>query len=107
MRPLHGLGRVREMSGTTPRTPQVELFTHPICRGCQEATLELTRLAESGAIELVTWSLAVRSGRARALKVGVTTVPTVLVGPTCRNLDTREALAALVDELQTGRLGGS
>ena len=93
------------MSGVTARLPHVELFTHPVCRGCREASLALGRLAEAGALELVTWSLAVPPGRARALEAGVSTVPTVLVGATRRSLDTREALDALLHDLRTGRPG--
>jgi hypothetical protein len=86
--------------------PTVELFTHPVCAGCREALMELSRLAEMQVIELVTWSLTTPAGKARSLETGVSTVPTALVGSSRRTLDSREALAALVGELCTERVAG-
>lgn len=80
---------------------RVELFTHPVCQGCREATAALAPLAQAGEIELVQWSLAVRSGRARAEETGVTSVPTVVVGAARRELATRVALEDFLAELRS------
>jgi len=95
------VGAVRATGGPF----RVELFTHPVCQGCREATAALTRLARAGEIELVQWSLAVRSGRARAEETGVTSVPSVVVGAAMRELATRESLEAFLAELRSGALG--
>jgi hypothetical protein len=55
-----------------PSPTRVELFTHPICGGCREAIQALSPLAAAGEIELLQWSLAIRSGRERAAEAGVT-----------------------------------
>jgi hypothetical protein len=85
----------------------VELFTHPLCGGCREVFLELTRLAEAHAIELTTWSLATPSGKARALEADVPTVPTALVGSSRWTLDSRDALEALLEQLLSDSRGGA
>lgn len=92
------------MTGGAP--VRVELFTHPVCHGCREAIQALDPLAGSGEIELVQWSLAVRSGRQRAAETGVTSVPTIVVGRHLRELATRESLEAFLAELRAGALGG-
>lgn len=89
------------MDGPPRRPSQVELFTHPVCSGCREASTALLQLAADGTIELVMRSLAVPAGRARALEAGVSMVPTAVVGSTRRSLDSREALEALLNDLRT------
>ncbi len=81
-------------------TTRIEIFTHPVCSGCREALLALGELQEAGQIELVRWSLAIASGRARAAEAGVTSVPTVIVAGQRRELDTREALERLLTDLR-------
>ncbi len=95
-----GLSDARSAAAREPAIRRVELFTHPVCRGCREASLALGALAADGLIELVSWSLAIPSGRARASEAGVSTVPTALVGDVVRGLDTRQALESLVVELR-------
>lgn len=80
-------------------TTRIEIFTHPVCSGCREALLALGELQEAGRIELVCWSLAIASGRARAAEAGVTSVPTVIVAGEKRELDTRDALERLLGDL--------
>lgn len=86
-------------------TTRIELFTHPVCSGCREALLALTALQETGEIELVRWSLAIASGRARAAEAGVTSVPTVIVGGEKRELDTRDAFDRLIAEVRSASAG--
>lgn len=81
-------------------TTRIEIFTHPVCSGCREALLALGELQEAGQIELVRWSLAIASGRARAAELGVTSVPTVIVAGQKRELDTRDALERLLADLR-------
>lgn len=81
-------------------TPRIELFTHPVCSGCREALLALSELERAGEIELVLWSLAIPSGRARGAEAGVTSVPTVIVAGETRELATRQALERLIGELR-------
>jgi predicted thioredoxin/glutaredoxin len=78
---------------------RVEIFTHPVCIGCREALLTLGELEAAGRIELVRWSLAIGSGRARAAEAGVTSVPTVIVAGEMRVLDTRDALERLLQTM--------
>lgn len=75
---------------------RIEIFTHPVCIGCREALLALGELEAAGRIQLVCWSLAIGSGRARAAEAGVTSVPTVIVAGETRVLDTRDALERLL-----------
>ncbi len=84
-------------------TPRIELFTHPVCSGCREALLALSELERAGQIELVLWSLAIPSGRARGAEVGVESVPTVIVAGETRELATRQALELLIGELRKPR----
>ncbi len=84
---------------------RVELFTHPICGGCRLAILALTPLAEAGEIELLQWSLAVRPGRERAAEAGVTSVPSVVVETSRRELTTRADLDAFLAAIRSGELG--
>lgn len=81
-------------------TTRIEVFTHPVCSGCREALLALGELQEAGLIELVRWSLAIASGRARAAEAGVTSVPTVIVAGQKLELDTRDALERLLADLR-------
>lgn len=83
-------------------TTRIEIFTHPVCSGCREAMLALGELEVAGRIELVSWSLAIASGRARAAEFGVTSVPTVIVAGELRELQTRAALERLVSDLAAG-----
>lgn len=55
----------------------VELFTHPICSGCQEALAALRKLAKNGTIKLDIKSLGTPEGRKYADSQGITSVPTV------------------------------
>ncbi len=65
----------------SPATPiAVELFTHPICNGCQEAVNELSKLDHEQIISLEITSLSTTSGRGRAQELSVTSVPTVRIG---------------------------
>jgi hypothetical protein len=87
-----------------PSPTRVELFTHPICGGCREAIQALSPLAAAGEIELLQWSLAIRSGRERAAEAGVTSVPSVVVGTSRRELTTRADLEAFLAALSSGEL---
>lgn len=55
----------------------VELFTHPICSGCQEALAALRKLDKGGVILLSVKSLGTPEGRKYADSEGITSVPTV------------------------------
>ncbi len=59
------------------KVKNVELFTHPICSGCQEALAALRKLDKSGIIQLSVKSLGTAEGRKYADAEGITSVPTV------------------------------
>ena len=79
--------------------PKVELFTHPICSGCQEAMNSLRKLERSGLISLEICSLAAARGRERASSLGVTDVPTVRRGDRYETLMRKSDLARILIEL--------
>lgn len=78
---------------------KVELFTHPICNGCQEALGALSKLEREGAISLTVSSLSTANGRLRAAELGVTTVPTARFREHYRVLMHKSDLADLIKEL--------
>lgn len=77
----------------------VELFTHPTCRGCQEALTALRALANEGRLTLEVTSLGTPRGRRRATEVGVSVVPTVRLGADYRLLASAKDLEALLAEI--------
>lgn len=99
------------MSGDEPaqdgKAPEVELFTHPICSGCQEAVDALSKLARSGQIRLSTCNLGTSSGRRRAEQLGVSSVPTVRRGDLYRVLLHKTDLEELVAELSAASAAGT
>lgn len=95
---LHDAAEVDEADLADPL--EVELFTHPICNGCQEALHELSILANRGLITLMVSSLSVATSRNRAEELGVTTVPTIRIGSRFEVLMHKSDLKRLVDELQ-------
>lgn len=82
--------------------PEVELFTHPVCSGCQEALSALRPLAAEGRLTLQVTSLGSPRGARRAAEVGVSVVPTVRVGSDFRLLAGKEDLEAFLAELGAG-----
>lgn len=78
----------------------VELFTHPTCRGCQEALQALRGLERDGKVELMLTSLGTPQGRRRAEQMGVSCVPTVRVAEQFRELNGDADLQALLAELR-------
>ncbi len=90
------------MSSAVPRpSTSVELFTHPVCSGCQEAVSALSKLAQQGTISLDICSLGTPSGRRRAEEQGVTSVPTVRIGDQYKVLMQRSDLERLIDDLDS------
>lgn len=88
------------MSDSSGGAPQaVELFTHPICSGCQEAVDALGKLERAGRITLSRCSLGTSGGRKRADELGVTSVPTVRRRDDYMILLHRSDLEKLVREL--------
>ena len=79
--------------------PKVELFTHPICSGCQEAMNGLRKLERAGLITLDICSLAAARGRERASSLGVTDVPTVRRGDRYETLMRKSDLTRILREL--------
>ncbi|MBI3685727.1 MAG: hypothetical protein HY241_00050 [Actinobacteria bacterium] len=77
----------------------VELFTHPMCSGCQQALTALRNLERAGRLTLVVTSLGSPLGRKRATEVGVSVVPTVRLGTELRLLDGPSDLRTLLAEL--------
>lgn len=60
---------------------RIEFFSHPLCSGCSDVLNMLITLERelSDVIEVQRWTLALPAGRLRALELGVTEVPTVVV----------------------------
>lgn len=77
----------------------VELFTHPICSGCQQAYDALRKLEHDGRITLSVCSLGTTPGRRRAEQLHVSSVPTVRLGGDFRVLLGKSDLATLIAEL--------
>ncbi len=90
----------RPKEGSVDRPKPVELFTHPICNGCQEALGVLSKLEKDGVILLRVTSLSTSSGRQRADELGVTTVPTAHVDGSFKVLMRMSDLADLVGVLR-------
>lgn len=84
----------------------VELFTHPICNGCQEAVNALSKLARSGAIDLSMCNLGTAKGRKRADSLGVSSVPTVRIGDGYEILMRKSDLRSLIERLSSKLDGG-
>ncbi len=78
----------------------IELFTHPTCRGCQEALQALRELDRNGKLALEVTSLGTAQGRRRAEELGVTSVPTVRMDQEFRELNGIADLQALLADLQ-------
>ena len=94
--------RTTDDNGTTTggRPPNaVELFTHPICSGCQEAVNGLRKLEHAGLITLQTCNLGTPRGRERADSLGVSNVPTVRRGDSFEMLLHRSDLVRVLTEL--------
>lgn len=77
----------------------VELFTHPMCTGCQEALTALRGLARDGRLVLEVTNLGSPRGRRRAEELGVSSVPTVRIAEDFRVLNGAGDLQALLAEL--------
>ncbi|MDA8391373.1 MAG: hypothetical protein M0Z87_00965 [Actinomycetota bacterium] len=90
-----------EEGGTTggcqPRV--VELFTHPICSGCQEAVNGLRKLEHAGLITLQMCNLGTAKGRERADSLGVSNVPTVRRDDDYETLMRKSDLVRVLTEL--------
>lgn len=84
----------------------VELFTHPVCNGCQEAVDALSKLAKAGLITLSMCNLGTKTGRRRAESLGVNSVPTVRRGDDYQILLRKSDLAELVTSLETSSAPG-
>jgi predicted DsbA family dithiol-disulfide isomerase len=80
---------------------EVELFTHPICSGCQEAFNALSKLSHAGVIELRVTNLALPKGRSRASELGVEEVPTVRIGSELKTIMTGAELKVLIKSLSS------
>lgn len=78
----------------------IELFTHPTCKGCQEALSALRELEHAGRLSLELTSLGTPAGRRRAEALGVTSVPTVRLGEQFRELNDEQDLRALLADLR-------
>lgn len=78
----------------------VELFTHPTCKGCQEALTALRELDHAGKLSLQVTSLGTPAGRRRAEALGVASVPTVRLEDEFRELNDEQDLQALLADLQ-------
>lgn len=77
----------------------MELFTHPICSGCQEAFDALSKLAQAGRVSLEVCDLGTARGRRRADAVGVMNVPTVSLNGRFEELMGRDDLARVLAEI--------
>lgn len=90
-----------------PQTPTaVELFTHPVCNGCQEAVNALSKLAKAGVITLSMCNLGTKTGRRRAETLGVNSVPTVRRGDDYQILMRKSDLSDLVASLEAASVPG-
>lgn len=83
----------------TNQTNTVELFTHPICSGCQDAVNGLRKLEHAGLITLQTCNLGTPRGRERADSLGVSNVPTVRRGDRYETLMRKSDLLRVLTEL--------
>ena len=81
---------------------EVELFTHPICRLCQEAVDALRKLQAQGMVRLAMCNLGTPKGRRRADELGVDTVPTIRRGERYDVIMGNADLSRVLKELTEG-----